>query len=109
MHNRTDGARAGGPGGHWSEYWDSSKAAHDGKLSELLNMGAAPNSKLIERDGKLDSRHCGGVRHTRHGIEVVCQRCHRRYHFRSERFYRGLDALVERGEERVDLSCLPRD
>lgn len=101
--------RGGGPGGQWSEYWESSKAAHDAILSELLNMGVAPDSKLIERDGKLDSRHRGGVRNTRHGTEVVCPRCHRRYSFRGIRFYQGLDRAVELGRERLDLSGLPRD
>jgi len=31
-------------------------------LSELLNMGVPLSGKLVERDGKLNSRHRGGVR-----------------------------------------------
>ncbi|MGH8919976.1 MAG: hypothetical protein ACRD0H_16865 [Actinomycetes bacterium] len=100
--------RAGGAGGRWSEQFGSAKAAHDGTLSELLSLGAVPNSKLIERDGTLDSRHRGGVRNTRHGTEVVCPRCYRRYPFRGARFHRGLDAAVAAGMGHIDLSELRR-
>jgi hypothetical protein len=100
--------RSGGPGGYWSEVWEPAKDAYDGTLSGLLNLGAIPDSKLVERDGKLDSRHRGGVRNTGHGTEVVCPKCHRRYPFSGAKFYRGLDAAVEAGMGRIDLSNLCR-
>jgi hypothetical protein len=100
--------REGGSGGHWSEQFGSVKAAYDATLGGLLDLGAVPDSKLVERNGKLDSRHRGGVRNTRHGTEVVCPKCHRRYSFRGARFYRGLDAAAEAGEGRIDLSYLRR-
>jgi hypothetical protein len=98
--------RNGGPGGHWSALFGSRKEAYDATLSALLDLGVVPDSKLLDRDGKLDSRHRGGVQTTRHGTEVVCPRCHRRYSFRGTRFYRGLDAAVEAGMDHIDLSEL---
>lgn len=100
--------RDGGPGGHWSEGWASAKGAYDAVLSERLNRGAQLDDKLVERNGRLESRHRGGVHNTRNGAEAVCQRCHRRYPFRGQGFYRGLDAAVECGQERIDLSLLRR-
>lgn len=83
----------------------TARQAHEAALAERTDRGD-PNThgKWVQRDGETRSRHIGGVRQTRHGVEVRCPTCHQRRQYPGVSFYRGLDALAERGETTLDAS-----
>jgi hypothetical protein len=81
----------------------TSKQAHDGVYAEL----GAPRGKLLERNGKIDTRHHGGLRETKLGCRVECPKCPRRpYDFPGVKLYRGLDKAAELGVSSLDVSYL---
>jgi hypothetical protein len=96
-------------GRRWSSYSDefgTAKEAYDGTLSGLLNLGVQLDDKLVERNGKLDSRHRGGLRTTRHGAQAECSKCHQRYSCPGVTLYLELDKAVALGESTLDCSYL---
>lgn len=77
----------------------TARQAREAGWVELADQGdPVAGGKWVRRDGQPRSRHCGGLRRTRGGVEVRCPKCHRAYQFPGVSLYRGLDVLADRDE-----------